>query len=260
MLENIEEKLKAIIGAIDVAETLTAPISRSIDSLLRQFAASMNCDEASVLVRDGAKGDLRFLTAIGAVADKLLKVKIPAGKGIAGFVFSSGSPMAIADVGQEAAFYDEVDRQTGYTTETLLATPLRFEGEVIGVLEFVNRIGAPPYESFTPDEMDKAALYAEAIATLVDAHEAASLIESLFARLLAAVSPAEATTNPAELKNWLKTVRAAEEHREMIKLALLVRTVANRGAAERTLAREILESIAKYADKNVGNETSFLSF
>jgi signal transduction protein with GAF and PtsI domain len=128
-------------------------------------AGEMNSEEASVLIREGDQGDLRFLSAIGKVAGQLINLRVPAGKGIAGFVFSSGQPMAVADAGEEETFYAEVDKHTGYSTQTILATPLRHNGEVVGVLEYVNRIGEPPFEAFTPNEMDKAALYAEVVAS-----------------------------------------------------------------------------------------------
>lgn len=254
---KLNEKLQAIVETVDIADTLTAPLMSSIKNLLTQTASLMNCDEASVLIRDGNQGDLRFLCAIGEVADKLLKMKVPAGKGIAGFVFSSGSPMAIADVGQEASFYDEVDKQTGFTTETILATPLRFEGEVIGVLEYINRIGGTPFAPFTPEEMDTAAIYADAFATLADAHEAASQIEKLFGKMLENISPPEDSN---KIMEWLQTVRTNDEHREMLELALLVRDVAKLGANERKLAREILESVVRFSAGNAASETSFLSF
>lgn len=243
-----DDKLKAIVETVDVANALTAPLTRSIEHLLEIAAAAVDSDEASVIVRDGEAGDLSFLVAIGEVADKLRGIKIPAGKGIAGFVFQSGQPMAVADVGQEAAFYAEIDKQTGYSTQTILATPLRFDGEVIGVLEFVNRIGEPPFQPFTPDEMDKAALFAEAIASLVDAHESSVLVETLCGRL----------ENKAEVRNWLSQVRSAPEHREMLELALLVREVAMRGETERRLCREILESVARYSENTTSE--SFLNF
>ncbi len=71
--------------------------------------------------------------------------------------------MAITEVGEEGSFYAEVDKQTGFSTQTILATPLRYNGEIIGVLEYINRKGEPPFEAFTPDEMDKAALFAGAL-------------------------------------------------------------------------------------------------
>lgn len=249
MEDNEKIRLRKQIETLDAANALTAPLLRSIEHLLELSAAAMDSDEASIIVRDEETEDLRFLAAIGEVADKLRGLRIPSGKGIAGFVFSSGQPIAVADVGQDTNFYAEVDRQTGYSTQTILATPLRFNGEVIGVLEFVNRIGDPPFTPFTPDEMDTAALYAEAISSLVDAHDSASLVENLCSRL----------EKHGELREWLNNLRTAPEHREMIELALLVREIASRGETERKFCREILETFARYAEKSDSSE-SFLNF
>ncbi len=249
---NLDEKFRSVIETVDVANALTAPLTRSIENLLRLAAAEVNSDEGSVIVRDGAGNDLRFLVAVGEVAAKLREVRIPQGKGIAGFVFSSGQPMAVADVGQDANFYAEIDQQTGYSTQTVLATPLRFDGEIIGVLEFVNRIGEPPYAPFTPDEMDKAALFAEAISSLVDAHESAALLESLCAKI------AE-NCEKTDLRKWLATVRTAPSHRELLEIALLVRELSQTGDAERKVCREVLESFVRYAELKTKPE-SFLSF
>jgi signal transduction protein with GAF and PtsI domain len=249
---NLEEKLRAIIETIDVANLLIDPITMSIENFLHLTAGEMNSEEASVLVRDGDEGDLRFLTAVGKVAEHLKNLKVPAGKGIAGFVFSSGQPMAVADVGEEETFYAEVDRQTGYSTQTILATPLNYNGEIIGVLEYVNRIGEPPYEPFTPDEMDKAAIYAEAVASLVHAFETSKSFSVLSDRILSAGEEIEL----AEVRAWLKELRDGDEHREMLDLAVLIREISRRGNAEREMCREILETILRYSDQR--NETSFL--
>ncbi len=254
--------LQAVIGAVDVADALSAPLKRSIENLLRLAAASVNSDEASVLVRDGNKGGLKFLVAIGEVADKIMKVRIPPGKGIAGFVFSSGQPMAVTDVAQEETFYAEVDRATGYSTQTILATPLRAGGEMVGVLEFVNRLGDPPYEPFSPDEMDKAAHYADAIATLVDAHEAAGLVEILFERMIGGGRGAKQgqAADGAELRRWLKKVRSAPEHRDLMLMAVSLRDIAARGDAERELCRDVLDALARYTEKSSSSGLSFLGF
>jgi transcriptional regulator with GAF, ATPase, and Fis domain len=262
-----EARLREAVAIVDVAESLTAPITRSIENLLRLAAATMGSDDASVLVRDGNKGGLRFLVAIGDVADKLLRVRIPPGKGIAGFVFTSGQPMAVADVGSEESFYAEIDRKTGYSTQTLLATPLRVGDEMVGVLEFVNRSGPPPYDPFTPDEMEKAAHYAEAIATLVEARDAATLIEALFHRLLAQIGKGKTAKGKAggdeaarELHRWLDRVRAAPEHKDVIALAVLLREVAGRGDAERAMAKRVLESLANYLRDSDRANFGYLGF
>lgn len=252
--QDLNAKLQRLIETIDIANLLTAPLTDSINSLLTISASEVSSDEASVLVSDGPDGDLRFLTAIGSVADQLIDMTIPAGKGIAGFVFSSGQPMAVADVVGEETFYAEVDRKTGYSTQTLLATPLRYDGEVIGVLEYVNRRGEPPYEPFTPDEMDKAAIYADAVASLVNAHTSAKLLRDLNQKVLFS----DDGFDIEEVRTWLHTLRGSDEHRELMELAVMLREVAGRGESERQLCREILDALLKFSRRP--DESSYLSF
>lgn len=260
---KFESQLRDAIRAVDVANLLTSPLRRSIENLLHVAGDALGSDEASVLVRDGNRGGLKFLVAIGEVADKLMKVRIPPGKGIAGFVFASGQPVAIADVAQEETFYAEVDRATGYSTQTILATPLRVEDETVGVLEFVNRLGDPPYQPFTPEEMDKAAHFADAIATLVDAHETAGLVETLFERSVKATDKSGAKNDAgknADLLKWLKGVRSAPEHRDLLLLAVRLRDIAGRGDQERALCRDVLEALDRFTVKKSASGLSHLGF
>jgi signal transduction protein with GAF and PtsI domain len=251
---NLEEKLRSVIETVDIANALIEPLTKSIENLLHISSAQMNSEEASVLIRDGDEGDLRFIAAIGKVAHHLINIQIPSGKGIAGFVFSSGQPMVIADVGEEDSFYAEVDKQTGYSTQTLLATPLRHNGEVIGVLEYVNRIGEPPFESFSSTEMDNAAVFAEAIASLVNAYESAKLFHDFTEKMLAVDEKFQFD----EVRDWLENLRNSSEHKETLDLAVLVRELSSRGEEERRMCQRILESILEYSDSKA--ETSYLSF
>lgn len=251
---DLEEKLRTVIETIDVANALMEPLTESIKNLLQMSAAQMNSEEASVLVRDGDEGDLRFLMAIGKVANQLINLKVPAGKGVAGFVFSSGQPMTISDAEAEDSFYPEVDRQTGYSTQTLLATPLRHKGEIIGVLEYVNRIGEPPFEAFSSNEMDSAAIVAEAVASLVNAYEAVKLFFNFSEKVMSE----DDKMKFGEIRTWLNSLRDTEEHREMLKLAVLVRELSSRGDEERQMCIEILKTILSFAQSK--GETSFLNY
>jgi signal transduction protein with GAF and PtsI domain len=250
---DLTERLRRLIETIDIANILTEPLTQSLAKLLEISAAELNSEEASVLIRDGDEGDLRFLSAIGKVAEQLINIKVPAGKGIAGFVLSSGQPMAVSDVGEETSFYSEVDKRTGYSTQMILATPLSYNGEVIGVLEYINRRGQPPFEPFTPDEMDRAAAFAEPIASLVNAYESAKLFRDLGEKVLANDSDGDIGV----VREWLHGLRDSAEHREMMDLAVLIREIAARGEAERTFCKEMLESIVRYSDDK--SETSFLT-
>lgn len=250
---DFTKKLERLFETIDTANLLTEPLTTSIKNFLEVSAADINSGEASVLIRDGADGDLRFLSAIGEVAEQLLDMTIPAGRGIAGFVLSSGQPMAVADVGEEESFYAEVDKETGYSTQTILATPLRHKGEIIGVLEYINRRGQPPFTPFTPDEMDKAAVFADAMASLVSAYESAKLLHGLGDKIVSEDDAADFGV----LRKWLLELRESREHREMMDLAILLREISSRGEAERKMCREILEAVLGYS--NSKDEISYLA-
>ena len=253
--------MREAINAIDLSNSLAAPLRRAVDDLLGLAAQSVGSADASVLVREGREGGLRFLVAVSELEDELLKLRIPPGKGIAGLVFSSGQPMAVNDVSAEGSFWSEADEKTHFKTVTLLATPLRSGNETIGVLEFVNRPGEPPYPPFTPEEMDRAAHFADAIAHLVDAHELAVLVESLFNRTIKTfINSGEAGHGERDLREWLKSVDAAPEHRDLLLLAISLRQIAGCGDAEREMCRDLLDALARFTEKRSASGSSYFNF
>ena len=256
------EQLREAVNAIDVSNSLSGPLKRAIDDLLQLAAKAVGSEDASVLVRDGNDGGLKFFTAISDVKEELLKLRIPPGKGIAGLVFSSGQPMAVSDVSSEGSFWSEADKKTGFKTITLLATPLRTDNEAVGVLEFVNRPGAPPYPPFTPAEMDQAAYFADAISRLIDAHEIAELVESMFARSLKTlVDESEGRVDTeSDLREWANSLESAPEHRDMLLLWISVKQIFSRGDAARQLCRELLEALARYTEKRSATSMSYSEF
>jgi GAF domain-containing protein len=147
--------------------------------------------------------------------------------------------MAVNDVSDEGSFWSGADEAVGFKTVTLLATPLRTAHETIGVLEFVNRPGEPPYPPFTPEEMDDAAHFADAIARLVDSYELALVVESLFTRTLKARDD-ESTDDKAK---WLDSLDAAPEHRDLVTLAIRLREIVSQGDAEREMLRDLLAAL-----------------
>ncbi|REJ78628.1 MAG: GAF domain-containing protein [Acidobacteria bacterium] len=239
--ERLAAALKRVLETIELADVLTAPFNESIEHLLLASCRGINADGASVLLPYGDEGDLEFKWACGAVSDSLVGARIPAGKGIAGFVFSTGQPMAVSDTEQEASFYSKIDRTTGFSTHTILATPLQFGGEITGVLEYVNREGTPPFEPFSPEEMDLAALYAEAVSSLVHAHNSAEFTGRFGSRVIEnALQDSDADSG-----ELLNAIGDSGNQSDAIRLAELVRSVSSLGERERKLCMEILESFKK---------------
>jgi hypothetical protein len=256
--KSFAEQLSDVASSIDVSNSLTVSLIRAIDDLLQTANNAVDSAAASVLVRDGDGGGLRFLTATSGVTEELLALRLPPGAGIAGLVFSTQQPMAVADVAQEGSFWSEADKRTGFKTVTLLATPLRAENELVGVLEFVNRPGDPPYPPFTPAEMDRGARFAEPIAQLVEAYEIAQLVESLFNFSIRSslTTKSYAQRQEAE-REWLANNSSAGAHRDLLTIWLSLRDILNSGDAERKLCLELLESVERFAQSRNGGMGQF---
>ena len=250
---SVAAQLSEVSASIDVSNSLTASLQQGINDLLQIAKSGVNSAVASVLIRDGDGGGLRFLTATSGVTKELLALRLPPGAGIAGLVFSTTQPMAVGDVAHEGSFWSEADRRTGFKTVTLLATPLRTENDLVGVLEFVNRPGEPPYPPFTPSEMDRAARFAEPIARLVDAYEIALMVESLFNL---SVRSSLTTQSPAPRqeaeREWLANNPMVGKHRDLATIWLSLRDIISTGDNERKLCRELLESVGRFALSRAG--------
>lgn len=249
----IATKIRESLDGVDLSNSLSAPIRQAIDDLLEVAQNAVGSADASVLVRDGREGGLKFLVAVSELEEALLKVRIPPGKGIAGLVFSSAQPMAVNDVSDEGSFWSGADEAVGFKTVALLATPLRTAHETIGVLEFVNRPGEPPYDAFTPEEMDEAARFADAIAKLVDSYELALVVESLFTRTIKA--PDDESGD--DRTQWLDSLDAAAEHLDLVTLWMRLREIVSQGDAEREMLRDLLTALARFTDKRSASASYF---
>jgi len=69
----------------------------------------------------------------------LKRLRIPLEKSLAGWVYNKSRPAKIHNAQNDPRIFRDVERALGYTTHSILAVPLIFRGETIGVLEAVNK-------------------------------------------------------------------------------------------------------------------------
>ncbi|MEO8605512.1 MAG: sigma 54-interacting transcriptional regulator, partial [bacterium] len=103
---------------------------------------------ASVLLLDADTRELYFPFVAEddpAVLKRLLELRFPADRGIAGWVLSHGEAVRVDDVQGDKRFFAGIDRATGFTTRTVLCAPLRTYQGVIGVLQVLNRKHGLPF-------------------------------------------------------------------------------------------------------------------
>src|SRR4051794_16063287 len=109
-----------------LAELVKLAESVSLDQLLPRLmdfiTESLGADRATLFLHDQ---ETRTLFSRVSRGDGITEIRIPAGAGIAGAVFTSGESAVIADAYADPRFNQEVDRRTGYRTRTILCVPLR---------------------------------------------------------------------------------------------------------------------------------------
>ena len=133
--ENKElNDLLKISSSIDVFEDSKIMLQRMADL----SAESMNCEAASILLKNDRANLLEFVVASGEKGNRLETMSVPIGEGIAGWVALYGKPQIVNDTLKDSRFTGKVDDESGFITRQILAAPMYLDGEIIGVLEVIN--------------------------------------------------------------------------------------------------------------------------
>ncbi|HSP99621.1 MAG TPA: GAF domain-containing SpoIIE family protein phosphatase [Candidatus Dormibacteraeota bacterium] len=101
----------------------------------------LDAEGASILLLDPERDELYFPYVADTqpdVAARLLSLRFPADRGIAGAVLRSGQSLRIDDASKDPRFFGGVDRRTGMTTRALICAPLETHQGTIGVIQVLN--------------------------------------------------------------------------------------------------------------------------
>jgi hypothetical protein len=114
-------------------------------AVCRAARLAFNAESVSVAVVSGPTDEipvdhLHYVAADGRGADGILDLRLPAGRGIAGFVAATGQALITDRVADDARFARDVAERVGYIPTTMLVVPVRADqGEVIGVMSVLDR-------------------------------------------------------------------------------------------------------------------------
>lgn len=107
--------------------------------LARRGAGIVNCFAASFFEADEQKKRLTFRKSIGPVGGDLVGVSFGY-QGVVGFCAESRKSILINDAENSPLFTKKVDKGSGFRTTSVIAVPAIANGELLGVMEFINSI------------------------------------------------------------------------------------------------------------------------
>jgi Nif-specific regulatory protein len=144
---------KALAALLEASAVINASLElpATLRAIARTAANVLGAEGSSVLLLDKPRQKLVFHAAVGDRSDLLIGEEFDAGLGIAGQVASTGQAVLVPNVQQHPAYFSGIDAKTNVTTRDLMAAPLRCRGDIIGVVEVLNRRAAG---SFTETDLD----------------------------------------------------------------------------------------------------------
>lgn len=166
-LQSLKKSLSIYKGLVEVSALIGSitdfnDLLRAILDVARRV---ISAEAASLFIVNGQSKELEMVVST-RVEGVFLKepIRVPKGKGIAGWVFEHGESLLIPDAYADARFYKDADRQTGFQTRSILCAPLKYGGELLGVLQVLNPTGKPAFEA---EDQEGFSAYADLTATAI---------------------------------------------------------------------------------------------
>lgn len=120
-------------------------LNRVLQSILSAAAELTGSETASVLGLDEESNSLRFLALPTPHWKTIGTVSVPLDQSIAGLAFLQKKTIAVDNTDSSAQHFKNADEISGYRTRSVLAAPILFRSESLGVLEVVNKIDRSDY-------------------------------------------------------------------------------------------------------------------
>lgn len=246
--ERFAEDLRDALTLAATAGAISSPVthSRLLEMIVETAAHVIPSHAASLFLVDEETEELVFEVALGSKADEVKKFRIPLGHGIAGLVAVSGQPMAVSDAAKDPRQAADVAESVGYAPESILCVPLVHEEEIIGVLELLDREGAP---SFNAPDMQALGLFANQAAVAIEQSRAQGNLSALLGGVLGSLGGMPDHRRESLREGAVSFVEGVEEdasHRRALELAELVREISHGGEEESKACHTILRGFAEY--------------
>ncbi len=139
-LQFLMEATKALASTLDLGELL--------GRILEVAKAQADAERGTLFLVDEKSKEIWSLIAHGL---EKREIRLPLGRGIAGYVAQSGEILNIPDAYADPRFNRDVDAQTGYRTRNILCLPIRNKsGKIIAALQLLNKRSG----GFTSEDVD----------------------------------------------------------------------------------------------------------
>ena len=245
------ELLAAIAARAEAAGRLEPPGGAAVlRSIVEATVVLFDAEAASIALYDATTDRLVFRVAAGAQGQGVVGVSIAPHEGVAGYVFSTGQPIAIVDVAADPRFGASTAEQTGYMPRSILAVPLLDDEASLGVLEILDRRSG---EGFALRDVELAGVFALQATVAIRAtrleRDTATLLRDAL-RALGEVGPDAADNAAIDELVAAATTRLAADDDPVWALADRVARLRAADPGQVTLLADLLDVLIRRAERS----------
>ncbi|HDT14987.1 MAG TPA: GAF domain-containing protein [Firmicutes bacterium] len=139
-------------------------LGKVLDRFLSVVMEETDSDAGSFLLVDDVTDTLYFAAARGKAGERIKKFRLAMGEGIAGWVAQNGMPIITPDASKDKRHSKRISAATGYKTRNMVCIPVKYEKEILGVIQLLNKKGGGV---FTRDDVDVIQPFLSYIAVLI---------------------------------------------------------------------------------------------
>ncbi|MCK4421344.1 diguanylate cyclase [candidate division WOR-3 bacterium] len=169
----MENKISVFDEIIKAINSPKMDIDRVLHIIMKHISQLINAEAWSLLLLDKERKELIFKEVTGKKSKELSGKRMPMTKGIVGWVVKNKKPLIVIHPYKDKRFFDDIDRTIGFKTRDILAIPLISKGNILGVIEAINKKGE---ENFTKSDLKSISNY---VAHAAIALENANLVKRL---------------------------------------------------------------------------------
>ncbi|MCS7259485.1 MAG: GAF domain-containing sensor histidine kinase [Anaerolineae bacterium] len=164
---NIGEHLSALQVIQHIAHSLVSEgsLEELLETILCSAVRLVRASAGALLLLDQNTGELVFEVIEGGAGPSLKKARMPADKGIVGWVVTHGKPLIVHDVTQDKRFYPRISLEFNFPARSILCVPMMVRGTVIGAIEVLNKTGDA---QFTAQDRDLLTILAAQSAVAIE--------------------------------------------------------------------------------------------
>lgn len=135
---RLESRMHAIAG---VGSLIVSSLDRDqlLNEIVRWVERELDVPAVSILLMDERRRHLRFEVASGEKGDEVKSFTLELGQGVAGTVAATGEPLIVDDARRDPRQAKDISDAVQYPTQSILCVPMMLHGEVIGVIEALNK-------------------------------------------------------------------------------------------------------------------------